>query len=175
MQGLRGIIGMNSSLYFGEVRHHRRSPKKHDLRYKLYMPHLFLDEVNEVFKDRWLWSVDRSNLSSFQRKDYHASQKPSLEDAVRETISEQTGAAVKGPVSVLTHLRTFGHCFNPVTFYYVWDPKRPNPMPSWSRSPTPHGASATPKPFVGLTRIRTVPPSRSTDSKKNSTYLPSSG
>ena len=104
MQGLRGVIGMRSSLYFGEVRHHRRSPKKHDLRYKLYMPHLFLDEVNEVFKDRWLWSVDRSNLSSFQRKDYHAPQKPSLEDAVRETISEQTGSAIHGPVSVLTHL-----------------------------------------------------------------------
>ena len=127
MQGLRGVIGMRSSLYFGEVRHHRRSPKKHDLRYKLYMPHLFLDEVNEVFKDRWLWSVDRSNLSSFQRKDYHAPQKPSLEDAVRETISEQTGSAIHGPVSVLTHLRTFGHCFNPVTFYYVWDPQKTQP------------------------------------------------
>ena len=42
---------MNSCLYFGEVRHHRRSPKTHDLCYNLFMPHLFLDELPEVFKN----------------------------------------------------------------------------------------------------------------------------
>ena len=41
---------MKSSLYFGEVRHHRRSPKKHDLSYKLFMPHLFLDELDEALE-----------------------------------------------------------------------------------------------------------------------------
>jgi len=118
---------MKSSLYFGEVRHHRRSPKKHDLSYKLFMPHLFLDELDEVFQGRWLWSVNRSNLSSFHRKDYHNPKVSSLEKAVRATMSEQTGQEVKGPISVLTHLRTFGHCFNPVTFYYAWDDEKSQP------------------------------------------------
>ena len=118
---------MKSSLYFGEVRHHRRSPQKHDLSYKLFMPHLFLDELDEVFKGRWLWSVDRSNFSSFHRKDYHNPKVSSLEKAVRATMSEQTGQEVKGPISVLTHLRTFGHCFNPVTFYYAWDDEKSQP------------------------------------------------
>ena len=40
---------MKSCLYFGEVRHHRKSPKRHDLKYKLFMPHLFLDELDLVF------------------------------------------------------------------------------------------------------------------------------
>ena len=118
---------MKSCLYFGEVRHHRKSPKRHDLKYKVFMPHLFLDELDLVFKGRWLWSVNRSNLSSFKRKDYHAPQVSSLEEAVRKTMTEQTGTPVKGPISVLTHLRTFGHCFNPVTFYYAWDEKKDKP------------------------------------------------
>ena len=62
---------MKSSLYFGEVRHHRRAPRKHDLIYSVFMPHLFLDELGKVFQGRWLWSVDRPNLSAFRRKDYH--------------------------------------------------------------------------------------------------------
>lgn len=32
----------------------------------------------------------------------------------------QTGALPSGPVRVLTHLRSFGHCFNPVSFYYCF-------------------------------------------------------
>jgi DUF1365 family protein len=112
---------MKSSLYFGEVRHHRRSPKKHDLCYKLFMAHLFLDELPEVFKGRWLWSVDRPNLSAFRRKDYHDKETSSLEKAVRSTMTEQLGRPIEGPISILTHLRTFGYCFNPISFYYAWD------------------------------------------------------
>ena len=41
---------MKSSLYFGEVRHHRRIPKKHAFCYKVFMVHLFTDEINKVFE-----------------------------------------------------------------------------------------------------------------------------
>ena len=118
---------MKSSLYFGEVRHHRRTPRKHDLSYSVFMPHLFLDELGKVFLGRWLWSVDRPNLSAFHRKDYHQPGASSLEEAVRSTMSEQIGKPVEGPISILTHLRTFGHCFNPVTFYYAWDEEKTRP------------------------------------------------
>lgn len=66
---------MESSLYFGEVRHQRKSPKKHAFRYRVFMAHLFLDELREVFKGRLFWSLDRFNLSSFHRKDYHSPEK----------------------------------------------------------------------------------------------------
>ena len=33
---------------------------------------------------------------------------------------ERTGPRAAGPVRLLTHLRTFGHCFNPVSFYYCF-------------------------------------------------------
>ena len=165
---------MRSSLYFGEVRHHRRSPKKHDLRYKLYMPHLFLDEVNEVFKDRWLWSVDRSNLSSFQRKDYHA---PKTQPRGRgqgnhfrtnRLRGQRPGFGTHSPPDFRSLLQSRDFLLR------LGPPKDPTQCPPGRDHQHPVGR-ATPKPSVGLTRIRTVPPSRSTDSKKNSTYLPSSG
>lgn len=112
---------MNSSLYFGEVQHQRFSPKKHGFRYKLFMPHLFLDEIPEVLAQCWFCSVNRPNLTWFRREDYHKPECTSLEDAVLGTMSEQLGEEVKGRISMLTHLRTFGHCFNPVTFYYCWE------------------------------------------------------
>ncbi len=117
----------NSSLYFGEVRHQRRSPKKHAFCYRVFMVHLFIDEIKEVFKKNPFWSINRLNLSTFLRKDYHNPKEEDLSKAVRKTMSEQLGYPVTGPVSVITHLRTFGYCFNPVTFYYCWDKKKNKP------------------------------------------------
>jgi DUF1365 family protein len=36
-------------------------------------------------------------------------------------VAERTGRRPDGPVRLLTHLRYFGHCFNPVSFYYCFD------------------------------------------------------
>ena len=77
---------MNSSLYFGKVSHHRKSPKIHNLQYGIFMAHLFLDELDLVFKGRWLWSVNRPNLCSFKRRDYHRPEIDSLQDAVRNNV-----------------------------------------------------------------------------------------
>ena len=92
------------------------------------MAHLFLDETDQVFKDRWFWSVNRSNLGSFVRSDYHRPEKDDLSNAVRETISEQLGRVCTGPVSIITHLRTFGYCFNPVSFYFLWNQEKTQPV-----------------------------------------------
>ena len=119
---------MNSSLYFGKVSHHRKSPKIHNLQYGIFMAHLFLDELDLVFKGRWLWSVNRPNLCSFKRRDYHRPEIDSLQDAVQETMSKQLGENLKGRVSILSHLRTFGYCFNPVTFYYLWHDNLASPI-----------------------------------------------
>ena len=118
---------MESSLYFGEVRHQRKSPKKHAFNYRVFMAHLFIDEIKEIFQKRWFWSIDRFNLSSFHRKDYHKPKQNDLAEAVRKTMTEQLGYEVKGPVSIITHLRTFGYCFNPVSFYYCWNEEKNKP------------------------------------------------
>ena len=44
-----------------------------------------------------------------------------LDVAVRDRVEAETGRRPTGPVRMLTLLRTFGHCFNPVSFYYCYD------------------------------------------------------
>lgn len=112
---------MKSCLYFGEIWHARYYPKQHRFRQKLFMTHLFLDELDFVFDCHPLWSSKGKNLAYFNRNDYHGDPKISLTDALKKTCQQQLGIIHNGEISVLTHLRYFGHCFNPVTFYYFWD------------------------------------------------------
>ena len=39
---------------------------------------------------------------------------------MRDLVEERTGTRPPGPVRLLTTLRTFGHSFNPVIFYYCF-------------------------------------------------------
>jgi DUF1365 family protein len=86
------------------------------------MLYLDLDELDQVFKTRWLWSSHGPNLAWFRREDYLGGAGCSLKDAVRATVSNADGPLPEGPIRMLTHLRYFGYCFNPVTFYYCFDP-----------------------------------------------------
>jgi DUF1365 family protein len=112
---------MHSALYIGQVRHRRHTPRVHDFSYPLFMAYVDLAELPEVFAGRWFWSVDRANLASFRRRDHLGDPSVPLESAVRELVAAHTGAKPLGPIRLLTHLRYFGYCFNPVSFYYCFD------------------------------------------------------
>jgi uncharacterized protein len=85
------------------------------------MAYLDLAELDEVFRSRWLWSARRPALAWFRRADYLGSASRPLDDEVRERVWRETGTRPRGPIRLLTHLRMFGHCFNPVSFYYCFD------------------------------------------------------
>lgn len=112
---------MHSALYVGRVRHRRVSPQPHSFRYGLFMVYLDLSELDQVFAGRWLWSTKRAALARFCRSDYLGDASVPLDEAVRQRVTEVTGQRPTGPIRMLTHLRYFGHVFNPVTFYYVHD------------------------------------------------------
>ncbi len=44
-----------------------------------------------------------------------------MHSQIREVIKKQSGWTPTGPIKVLTHMRYWGHCFNPVSFYYVYE------------------------------------------------------
>ncbi len=111
-----------SALYLGVVRHRRLRPLPHTLRMPLFMVYLDLAELPATFQGRWFWSVNRSNLAAWHRSDYLGPTTMPLDDAVRALILTKTGATCDGPIRMLTHLRYFGHAFNPVTFYFCLDP-----------------------------------------------------
>lgn len=112
---------MHSALYTGRLRHRRFAPTPHEFEYSLFMVWLDLAELDEVFRGRWLWSTRRPALAWLRRADYLGDPSVPLDRAVRDLVERETGRRPAGPVRLLTHLRTFGHCFNPVSFYYCYD------------------------------------------------------
>jgi len=97
------------------------APVRDELRYPLFMAYLDLDELPQCFDRSRLWSARRPALAWFRRADYLGDPAVPLDDAVRELVHERTGTRPAGPIRLLTHLRYFGHCFNPVSFYYCFD------------------------------------------------------
>ncbi len=112
---------LHSRLYIGRVAHRRFTPVEHAFSYPIYMAYLDLSEIDQVLGDSWLSSGRRRTLIHYRREDYLGDPLVPLDQAVRELVEERTGIRPEGPVRMLTHLRTFGHVFNPVTFYYCFD------------------------------------------------------
>ncbi|MEM9529649.1 MAG: DUF1365 domain-containing protein [Pseudomonadota bacterium] len=112
---------MHSAIYEGVVRHRRFLPHRHQFSYRLFQVYLDLDELDEVFaQSRW-FSLEKRNLATFRRADY-LGESGDLKSAVRDCVAAQGLPVPQGPVRMLTHLRYFGYCFNPVTFYYLFEP-----------------------------------------------------
>ena len=107
-----------SAVYEGRVRHRRHVPRAHAFTYRMAQLYLDLDEIDDVFRGRWLWSAGRRNLAEFRRSDFIEPAELSLADAVRQRVKQACGDAVEGPIRLLAHLRYGGHVFNPVSFYY---------------------------------------------------------
>jgi len=85
------------------------------------MVYLDLAELPEVFDGHWLWSARRPAPAWFRRQDYLGPTELPLDEAVRGRVESATGQRPTGPIRMLTHLRYFGYCMNPVTFYYCFD------------------------------------------------------
>jgi len=110
-----------SCLYEGTVAHRRRTPVQHAFRRRLFMVYLDLDELDEVFRGRWLWSTRRRAIARFRREDHLGHPGTPLAEAVRDLVQERRGARPPGPIRLLTHLRYLGYVFNPVSLYYCFD------------------------------------------------------
>ncbi len=114
-------MGLSSAIYRGVVRHRRFTPVEHRLRLPVFLMYLDLGELDRVFEGRALWSARRPSLAWFRRKDHFGDLSLPLDVAVRDLVKERIGRRPEGPVRLLTHLRYFGHCFNPISLYFCHD------------------------------------------------------
>ena len=64
-----GERGLASAVYEGVVRHRRHAPHPHTFRYSMAQLYLDLEEIEQVFEGRWLWSSSRRNVAEFRRSD----------------------------------------------------------------------------------------------------------
>jgi hypothetical protein len=110
-----------SAIYEGVVAHRRREPREHSFHYRVRMMYIDLGELPELFDRHPLWSARRPALGWFRRADYLGDAGVPLDQAVRALVAARTDYRPEGPVRMLTNLRCYGHCFNPVTFYYCFD------------------------------------------------------
>lgn len=90
-----------------------------------------LQRLDEVFAGWWpIAGVNKAALAAFRDSDHMRGtyRKPGqpLGDAVRDLVERETGVRPAGVIRILTHLAYFGYCFNPVSFYFVYDAAEPS-------------------------------------------------
>jgi uncharacterized protein len=107
-----------SCIYEGTVRHRRRQPP-HSFERRLALFYLDLDELPRLLGGRLL--ARRPGPLRFRRRDYLGDRDVPLQRAVRDAVEAQMGLRPDGPIRLLTQVRSFGHSFNPVSFYYCFD------------------------------------------------------
>ena len=115
---------MRSGLYEGTVRHRRLGAAEgptYEFRHGLFMAYVDLSELPQLEHGR-LCSARRPALARFRRSDHLGDPARPLEEEVRDLVRERTGQRPEGPIGLLTHLRCFGHNFNPVSFYWCFEP-----------------------------------------------------
>ena len=114
---------MNSKIYEGWVCHRRHLPRPHEFRYRVFLMYLELAELPWLFDKRLFWSARRPNLAWFRRRDHLGDPRQPLDEAVRDLVETETGRRPDGSICLLSHLRYFGYCMNPVSFYFCRDSK----------------------------------------------------
>lgn len=108
-----------SAIYEGVVRHRRFEGHAHEFHYRLALAYIDLDELPTLLDGRLV--SPRSGLVRFRRRDYLGEEHVPLARAVRDAVAAQAGVRPTGPIRLLANLSSFGHCFNPVSFYYCMD------------------------------------------------------
>ncbi|NDY97008.1 DUF1365 domain-containing protein [Wenzhouxiangella limi] len=112
---------MDNAVATGRVWHRRATPRSHRFVYRLYYSLFDVEQIDDLCaRSRW-WSREKANLVTFRRSDYIGPPERSVAEAVRDRIEQVAGLRPAGRVFVLTHLRQWGVCFNPVSFYLCLD------------------------------------------------------
>ncbi len=96
-------------------------PRNHAFRYRVFMPFLHLDEIDEVLGLSAFWSRRRFSPAQFCREDFIGDPQETIAAEVRRRIREETGNEHRGPIYLLANLRYFGMQMNPLACYYCFN------------------------------------------------------
>ncbi len=107
-----------TGIYRGAVIHTRLRPKRHRLRYRMFMIQFDLDELDDVQHTSRLFSRDRFNLFSFFERDHGEGSAEPLRAQIERRL-RQAGLSIEGgAVRLLCMPRILGYVFNPISVYY---------------------------------------------------------
>jgi hypothetical protein len=111
-------VSQASCLYQGTIEHRRSEPDTAFV-HRIVLAYIDLAELPNLLGGRLVRNCP--GPVRFRRADYHGPAELPLGESVRQTVRHQSGHRPEGPIRLLTNLRSFGHCFNPVSFYYCFD------------------------------------------------------
>jgi DUF1365 family protein len=134
---------MRSAVYEGWISHRRHETTEHAFRYRLALPLIDLDELDEVCSLHPLWSARGPNAAWIRPGDFlgpssshlrslshrsddstRARQRRTVSswaDGVRDLVDERLGRRPAGSVALLASPRTWGWLANPLAAYYCRD------------------------------------------------------
>ena len=111
-----------SAIYIGQVAHARLKPRRHHLRYRIFMLLLDLDELPDLAcRLRW-FSLGWFNLTSFREADHGDGSDIPLRTQVERHL-DAAGLSIRGgPIRLLCLPRVLGYVFNPLSVYFCHTP-----------------------------------------------------
>lgn len=126
---------ISSAFYVGKLWHKRFVPRLHSFCYPLYMMALDLDEVDQLARQRWWFSVKRWAPLQLKPDDYLPG---SVGDKAKEANKSPVGKMLKqrvlgkaqllgcntdslDKVLMLAQMRCFGFYFSPVNFFFLYE------------------------------------------------------
>ncbi len=111
------MTALASGLYPGVVTHARKKPRAHNLRYRIFMLLLDLDEIGELDRRLKLFAHNRFGLTGFHEADHLDRSGADLKAQVEGHLAA-AGIAHGGPVRMLAMPRILGGVFNPLSVYF---------------------------------------------------------
>lgn len=112
---------MNSCIYHCRVMHQRHAPRAYGFTSSIFMFYLDLDELPQIVKQLRLVSHNRFNAYAFHDDDHLYSGHRDIRQNLEAYLLENGIDTPVKRICLLTNLRTFGHVFNPVSFYFCFD------------------------------------------------------
>ena len=113
---------MRSALYEGTLVHARTRPARNVFRYPVCFFGLDLDELPELDRRLALFGYNRPNVLSFRDGDHLGDPERPVRENIEAFLAEGGVDLEGGRVVLVTNLRTLGHVFNPVSWFYCYRP-----------------------------------------------------
>lgn len=116
------MSGGGSAIYVGQVAHSRLRPRRHALRYRIFMLLLDLDELPALSAKLSWFSLGRFNLTSFHPRDHGDGSGTPLRLQIERQLDAAGLPIQGGPIRLLCLPQVLGYVFNPLSVYFCHTP-----------------------------------------------------
>ncbi|MCG7865264.1 MAG: DUF1365 domain-containing protein [Candidatus Thiodiazotropha taylori] len=109
-----------SKIYLTHVMHQRFFPVDYRFSYPVFSLLFDLDRIEAESRSLSLFSIDRFNLLSFNRKDHGPRDGSCLKSWATQLLSSQNIEIGDGSIKLLCFPRILGYAFNPISIWYCY-------------------------------------------------------